>query len=288
MSSRKRVCVLISSYEGSDSALKEFDDLQQTPKWYFDPQDPMYQIETVPIKKATSYRTVRALVKSGNYDVFYNQCDGSRDEDRAGEDVIRALEEFQVPFTGARSRYYELSKPEMKMIAYYNRIRTARHAVLESAEEAEERCSGLRFPVIVKHVSGYSSIGMTKDCKCFTLEALKDRVERFVKEYQFALVEEFIEGDEATVLACADATQPDGVRVFHPVQVQFPEGDDFKHFDLKWQSFEGMEWKQVDSKDPALPQMLDMARKSFTQMMGGVGYGRIDVRIDRSTNEVVF
>ena len=51
---------------------------------------------------------------------------------------------------------------------------------------------------------------MTKDCKCTTLEELERYVDRFVAEYQFALCEEFISGDEVTVLACADSTQPAG------------------------------------------------------------------------------
>lgn len=283
-----RVCVLCSSYEGSDSELREFDNLRQTPEWYFEQNDPDYSFETVEIKKATSYRTIRALVKSEKYDIFYNQCDGAKDEDRAGEDVIRALEEFGVPFTASTSRCYELAKPDMKMIAHYAKIRSANHAVIEKPEETRERCAHLRFPVIVKHISGYSSIGMTKDCKCVSMDELAARVSRFVAEYQFALVEEFITGDEATVLACADSSQPDGIRVFHPVKVTFPEGDDFKHFELKWQAFDGMEWQRVDDDDPLLDEMLTITRKSFKEMMGGVGYGRVDLRIDRQANEVVF
>lgn len=283
-----RVCVLCSSYDGSESELKSFDDLRQTPEWYFSKEDTDAVFETVEVKKATSYRTVRALVKSGKYDVFYNQCDGAKDEDRAGEDVIRALEEFKVPFTASTSEFYELSKPDMKMMAYYAKIPSAQHAVIERCEETVERCAHLSFPVIVKHVSGYSSIGMTKDCKCENMQQLVNRVERFIKDYQAALVEEFITGDEVTVLACADSSQPDGIRVFHPVMVTFPEGDDFKHFDLKWQSFEDMGWVRVSEKDPALQQMLDITRKSFKEMMGGIGYGRCDLRIDRVKNQVYF
>lgn len=43
------------------------------------------------IKKATAYRQIRQLVMSGKYDVFYNQCDGAKDEDRAGVEVVQAL-----------------------------------------------------------------------------------------------------------------------------------------------------------------------------------------------------
>lgn len=285
-----RVCVLACSYSGSDSALKEYEeDLIQSPQHYFGEEDAGYTFHLELIRKATAYRQIRQLVKSGKYDVFYNQCDGAIEEDRAGVEVVQALEGFNVPYTGATSKYYEMSKPDMKMVCHYYGIETAKFAVLEPGDDVANLCAHLQFPVIVKHISGYSSVGMDKSCKVFSMAALVQRVEKFLAEFQFALVEEFIIGDEATVLACADATQPDGVRVFGPVQVTFPEGEDFKHFQLKWEAYDGMAWTPVPVEDPALPTMINMARKAFKRMMGGVGYGRIDVRIDRErNNRVVF
>lgn len=287
---RTRVCVLVCSYEGSDSALKAYEEnLTQTPQHFFEKDDAVYTFELHRIKKATAYRQVRQLVMSGMYDVFYNQCDGAKDEDRAGVEVVQALEEFRVPFTGAISKYYEMTKADMKLVAHYYGITTANHVVLEPGDDIESKCVGLRFPCIIKHISGYSSVGMDRTCKVVSMPELTRRAEAFMEEYQLALVEEFIVGDEATILACNDASQPDGVRVFAPVQVRFPPGEDFKHFELKWESYEGMEWQQVPLTDPALPSMMAMARKAFKRMMGGVGYGRIDVRINRCNNdEVVF
>lgn len=285
-----RVCVLACSYEDSESALKEYEgDLIQTPQHFFSDADKEdYVFELHLIKKATAYRQIRQLIMSKKYDVFYNQCDGAKDEDRAGVEVVQTLEEFNVPFTGAMSKYYEMTKPDMKMVAYYYHIKTANHALISVGDDVAKACENLCFPVIIKHMSGYSSIGMDKDCKVFTMEELVPRVHKFMEEYQFALVEEFIVGDEATILACNDASQPGGIRVFHPVMVNFPPGEDFKHFKLKWDSYEGMEWQLVPESDPALPVMMNMARNAFQRMMGGVGYGRIDVRINREKNEVVF
>lgn len=286
-----RVCVLVCSYEGSDSALKAYEgDLVQTPQHFFGEEDEgRYVFHLESVKKATAYRQIRQLVMSGMYDVFYNQCDGAKDEDRAGVEVVQALEEFQVPYTGATSKYYEMSKPDMKVVCHYYGITTAKHVVLEPGDDVAACCASLRFPVIVKHISGYSSVGMDRTCKVAAMPELVKRVAAFIEEYQFALVEEFVKGDEATVLACNDASEPDGVRVFHPVRVSFPPGEDFKHFELKWASYEGMEWKRVSDADPALPSMVDTARRAFKRMMGGVGYGRVDLRIDREDdNRVVF
>ncbi|ESL07666.1 hypothetical protein TRSC58_04641 [Trypanosoma rangeli SC58] len=268
-----RVCVLVCSYEGSDSELKEHEgELVQTPQHYFtetDSKDVVFTLEF--IKKSTAYRQIRQLVKSGAFDVFYNQCDGAIDEDKAGVDVVQALESFNVPFTGAISKYYELSKPEMKRMAHYCAINTAPYAVLESGDDVRKLCAALRFPLIIKHISGYSSVGMDKSCKVHTVDALEERVARFIEQYQIALVEEFIPGDEATILVCADATQPGGIRVFPPVMVQFPAGEDFKHFQLKWETYEGMNWRFVSEDDPALPDMICIAKTSFLHMSGGRG-----------------
>ena len=80
-----RVCVLNSSYEGSNSDMKEFEGgLIVSPAHFFDKSDTEYTFTQVPLKKATAYRQIRELVKSGKFDVFYNLCDGAKDEDRAG------------------------------------------------------------------------------------------------------------------------------------------------------------------------------------------------------------
>lgn len=284
-----RVCVLNASYEGSESAMKDYDDLDVGPHHYINPElgDTNFKFTVHHIKKATAYNQVRTLCKSGKYDVFFNMCDACLEEDRAGVEVVNTLEECQVPFTGAKSKLYELTKPDQKMIAYYNGILTPRFAYVECRAEAERKCPGLRFPLLIKHPSGYSSVGMTKDCKVHNMTDLLARLDLFLAEYQRALIEEFIVGDEATALVCADDSMPDGVRVFSPVMIDFPEGEDFKHFDLKWIAFEGMEWRPVPKDHKAYSKLIDCASKGFKQMLGGFGYGRVDVRID-SLGDVYF
>ncbi len=44
------------------------------------------------LKKATSTADLIKMVNSGKYDVYLNLCDGAWDEDRAGKDVVEALE----------------------------------------------------------------------------------------------------------------------------------------------------------------------------------------------------
>jgi D-alanine-D-alanine ligase-like ATP-grasp enzyme len=312
-----RVAVLTASYGDSDSILKKFDDFESSPAWFFtprwppqlaenkiekDPDSPNYNVgltaegadgpfefELVPLNKKSVFRDLRAIVKSGKFDVFFNLCDGAKDEDRAGEEVVRTLEELNVPFTGAPSWCYEPSKPEMKQIANFAGIKTARSTVVDKIEELEEKCAKLRFPVIVKHVSGYASIGMTPESKCKNMDALKKFAAAFIAEHNCALIEEFVTGIEATVLACADPTAEDGIRVYPPVAVDFPGGNgDFKYFALKWVNDSDMKWRAVSPTSPAYDKIVKVGRVAFKAILGGVGYGRSDVRIDENTGEVVF
>lgn len=50
-----------------------------------------YEWSTVPIHKARAVQQILALSRQG-YDLFMNLCDGAFDEDRAGKEVVEALE----------------------------------------------------------------------------------------------------------------------------------------------------------------------------------------------------
>eukprot|EP00731_Ephydatia_muelleri_P003281 Em0001g3281a len=139
-----------------------------------------------------------------------------KDEDRAGDDVAQALEEFNVPYTGVDMEQPQTTKPDMKMIAHYNNIKTPKFFVVEeipSAEELAQLASGLKYPLIVKHPDGHNSIGITRASKCWTLEELARAVTTLIDKYKCAMVEEFIVGDEVTVLAVAT---PNGTKVLYP------------------------------------------------------------------------
>lgn len=150
---------------------------------------------------------------------------------RPGKEVVETLERVGVPFTGALSHFYEPSKEAMKMVALYHGIKTANYAVCLSPEDARAAAARLSFPVIVKHCSGYSSIGMSRDSKCLDPAALQREVDRMVAEFGGALVEEYIAGREFTVLVSDDpANDADGRPVgpgapvaYQPVECVFPE-----------------------------------------------------------------
>jgi len=136
-----KICVLQSSYLLSDSPLKEDDDFLL----YIRPYLLEHEVEVADIHKATAVRQVRELVQQG-FDLFINLCDGAWDEDRAGIEVVQALERYNVPFTGATSDFYEPTREDMKRVCHNYGIGTPRHYFAMTEADSEEAAQSLRFP----------------------------------------------------------------------------------------------------------------------------------------------
>ncbi|KNH07200.1 hypothetical protein XU18_2097 [Perkinsela sp. CCAP 1560/4] len=193
----------------------------------------------------------------------------------------------------------------MKMQAFYSNIPVPDWTVLgnrfESINELQRKlcqldmaeCDDtsitdnhpLKYPMIVKHPHGFNSVGMTKESKCFTIQQLNQQVNKMVDCFHGALVEQFIDGDEVTVLALQTT---EGTKVLPPVKMRFCEGEDFKHFDLKWKTYDEIEWIPMDVDDPAYEEVMRIGKESFDVMLGGVGIARSDLRICRKQNKVYF
>jgi len=166
----------------------------------------------------------------------------------------------------------------MKMMAFYCGVKTPGFVFAYKDSDIETAVQELRFPLIVKHYNGYSSIGMTKNSRCKTPEQLQAEARRFIAEFGGALIEEFIEGREFTVLVSENPENPDAPIALLPIECIFSNGETFKHFDLKWKEFESIRW--VPCKDAALAERLrDLSRRIFVAL-NGTGYGRTDIRVD--------
>ncbi|KAL6052210.1 SET domain-containing protein-lysine N-methyltransferase, partial [Balamuthia mandrillaris] len=274
-----RICVLQSSYEGSNSPFSGVDPYSD-PASYFKNVKHDHHFEKVLVKKATAAQQIRDLARDGRFDVFINLCDGAFDEDRAGFEVVQLLERYGLAFTGANSKFYEPSKELMKMMAYYYDVNTAPFVFAYNEEDIKEAHQNLRYPMIVKHYNGYSSVGMTKDSRVNNEEELLCQARKMIEDYGGALIEEFIEGREFTVLVAENPDNELEPLVYTPVECKFSNGETFKHFDLKWKEYSGIKW--VSCTDEALSQKLKEMSQRIFLALGGVGYGRTDIRVNEA------
>jgi D-alanine-D-alanine ligase len=100
-----------------------------------------------------------------------------------------------------------------------------------------------------------------------------------IRRHGAALIEEYIDGIECTVLVAENSDDQKSPKVYPPVQYEFPESETFKHADLKWVDFEKMETFPVP--DEALADRLRDECAKFFVAMNQASFGRCDVRVDK-------
>jgi D-alanine-D-alanine ligase len=269
---RLRICLLTDAYDGSDSPVKEWD-IACDPT----PFMPEAEWTWVNLSKGTCVPRIMELARQG-FDVFFNLCDGSWDEDRPGIEVVQMLERLNLAFTGATSEFYDPSREAMKRVCHAWGIDTPGYVIARSARDVERAADVLRWPLIVKHPNSYSSIGITRESRVENVADLKAQWTRMRRAYGGALIEEFIEGKEYTVLVAEDPDDPLHPTTYTPVEWLFPDDETFQHFGLKWIDYLKLLGQAV--KDPELDAKLRDASSRFFLGLNGAGFARTDIRVD--------
>ncbi len=264
-----RICIL-------ESESTEENQMIQYPT-YISPYLPEHAFETHRIVLATAKEQVEALIKQ-NFDVFINLCDGAAGSGSAGIEVVQILERHGVAFTGADEPFYEPTRQQMKDVCKAKGINYPAYAFARSTSKLEKVCQHLKFPLIVKPASGYGSVGVLKSSKVYDFAALEVEVARILDKFPAALIEEFISGREFTVLIAENANDPQGPFVYPPIEFRFPEGEEFKHYDLKWFDYQGMSTHSVINE--ALVERLKHMAKGLFLGLKGRSYARCDIRMD--------
>src|SRR5208282_157090 len=133
----------------------------------------------------------------------------------------------------------------MKMVCHAAGVKFPAYVMARDLREVDRAVRELRFPMLVKHPQGYASAGIFRSSRVTDAEALRREAERTIAEYGAALIEEFIEGREFTVLVAEPRHADEEAWVLEPIEFLFPPGESFKHFDLKWKDYDLMETLRV-------------------------------------------
>lgn len=271
-----RVCVLQPDYRTSAVDYRHYDP----------PRDlsallPGATVDHVFLDKRTVFRRLQQLAADG-YDIFVNLCEGYLDWDVPSIDVIHALEQLGLPYTGPTPDLYDPAKPLMKYVAYASGVATPRHVLVSRERDVDAQLFGgrkpLSYPLFVKPAHAGDSRGIDDDALAHDAESLRRTVQRWLPEFPTLLVEEYIDGREFTVLVAAT---PDGdVRSFRPVEYVFGDGVHFKTYALKTSALHPDANRPVS--DEALVTRLSEAAERIFRGFRGVGYARLDFRQDAS------
>jgi D-alanine-D-alanine ligase len=248
--------------------------------WPCDPRpfypDAHWEVEC--LEKATSVKQVTRRIREG-FDLFFNLCDGAADQNTPGIEVVKTLEEHGVAFTGATSEFYEPSREAMKLACRAEGINTPDYVLARCEADVELAAHIMHFPMIVKHYSSYSSVDLSRRSRVCSPAGLRRQTRKIVRRHGAALIEEFIEGTECTVLVAENPDDPARPKTYTPIQYRFPEGETFKHADMKWVDFAKMAAFPID--DPMLDARLRDISARFFLALKGASFGRCDLRVGR-------
>lgn len=226
---------------------------------------------------------LRELKEHNEFDVYLNLCEGNEIDDTPGWtyqgiDVVRALEDLNMPYTGADPKFFDPTREEMQAAADANGVNFAKGYRVTNVEEAQRLVKNLRYPIMVKHPKSYGSTGMFRESRVDSPEQLAKQVERICGEFGAARMEEFIVGKEYNVLVVDNPDDLDNPIAYPPAELIFPPGEEFWHTDVKWDYNVPFDFKEVTDPD-LIPRLHDIAIRMY-KAMDGVAYGRCDIRMN--------
>jgi D-alanine-D-alanine ligase len=274
-----KVCVLQPDYADSAVPYQHFD-----PRRNLTPLLPGCAVDHLFLKKTIVYRQLREAAARG-YDIFVNLCEGYLDWDIPSLDVIWSMDLLNLPYTGPGTRLYDPSKALMKYVAYTQGVSFPAFVEAKVEADCEAALAQLRFPMFVKPAHAGDSLGIDGASRVTTEEQLRRQTAKVIREFGAALIEEYIDGREFTVLVAADPHTPFHPRTFQPIEFRFAEGPQFKTYELK------VEQHHPECNVPVTDREIDARLRAATRHIftgfEGEGYARLDFRMN-ANGELFF
>jgi D-alanine-D-alanine ligase len=268
-----KICVLQPSYHGSSCDYRHYDPRRNLSRLL-----PDHEFHHAFLNKASTFRQIRELRKQ-HFDVYVNLCEGYLDSDVPSLDVILALEHFDLPYTGPTPDLYDPPKHLMKLVAESEGVATPAYWLVETDQDIAAACSVLQFPLFVKPDCAGDSIGIDQDSLVQNVHELKHKAGALIEEYGAALIEEFVEGREFTVLVCADSNPAQRPLALRPLEFVFPPGERFKTYEMKVKQYHPE--CNIPCAESELAERLREAARRVFRGFSGEGYARMDFRLSK-------
>jgi len=238
--------------------------------------------------------------------IVINLCDGDELNGLPGVSVIEALEKNNLIYTGSDDYFYQITTSKIPMKEAFDRhkVPTPAWKVIHNGNsDVESLFKHIGQLLIVKPAISAGSMGLT------VKNVVSNPVEftSIVNEMQNGyhgwkldtggiFVEEFINGREFTVLLVGSSTHPEKIRFYPAVERVFheslPEKEQFLSFDRLWETYDketpvadnGSLYNYSEADSEFIPQLKEISLEAF-RAVGGMGYGRLDIRMDRQTGK---
>jgi D-alanine-D-alanine ligase len=261
-----------------------------------------------PVTLNTYERIIQEIAnerQNGEYfPVVLNLCDGDEINGAPGISVIHALDKKQLVYTGSDSYFYEITTSKIPMKRAFDDalIPTPKWEAITTPKIIPEKLfEDLNTPIIVKPAVSGGSLGVGVKNVVETEKELLTQVNKMFEGYrgwdlssQGIVAESFIDGPEYTIMIVGSHMQPEYAKIYPPVERVFhaslPAKEKFLSFDRLWEIYE------EESPMPQEENFYEYAIGNETTQMaiqkvawdayvavGGTGYTRVDVRIDKIT-----
>ncbi|HEU4988312.1 MAG: hypothetical protein KGL93_13865 [Gemmatimonadota bacterium] len=219
-------------------------------------------------------------LRKGRFDLVFNMCEGVDGVAALEPSVIAVLELLGLPYTGNSSFTTGLC---LRKHVVNTLLSEAGLPVPEFvAVRPGETVKSIGFPAICKPAAEDASIGIEQKSVVRTRRALLSRLEAMHERWNAVIVQRYVEGREVNVGVLGDQALPIAEIDFSGM----PKG--------KWRivSYRS-KWETGSDEDigtaprcPAdlAPELAEEIRRVALQAwraVGGHGYGRVDMRIDR-------
>jgi D-alanine-D-alanine ligase len=196
---------------------------------------------------------------------------------RYGEDgcMQGALELLNLPYTGSgvMASAIGMDKWRTKLLWRAAGLPTADWEILTAASDFAEAEKKLGLPIFVKPAREGSSIGMSKVTEAGTLKAA---YETAVEHDELVLAEKFINGAEFTVGILGATALP-------LIRLEPAKEKDFYDFEAKYLRNDTQYHCPAGLPDAQEMALRHMALDAF-RLIGGRGWGRVDVMLDSLGN----
>jgi len=306
-----KVWVLAPSVKTNDEQLNYYYDFNQSIEEYtrvFEKTKTSWQWQPVTLSDYQEIiREIQSELHHGLcFPVVLNLCDGDEVNGTPGISVVKLLELSGLVFSGADSYFYDTTTSKIPMKKAFDQYQVS-NAPWKEIQETNPSPAGifkrLGNPLIVKPAVSGGSLGVGIKNVVHSSAEMKQEVKKLFDGYRGwefgaggVIAEQFINGPEYTTLIVGSSDQPDQLiyyapveRVFHP---SLPDQEKFLSYERLWEIYEnepsmplqGNFYEYKSPADEVLEELENISKAAYLAVKGK-GYGRIDIRRDRSTGK---
>ena len=218
-------------------------------------------------------------IRRAKPDLAFNLCEGVDGAATLESSVIASLELLNVPYTGSGSWTTSacLRKNVVNTLLDSARLPVPRWGLARAGEPAPI----VGFPAICKPAAEDASLGVEQRSVVRSTRALVGRLAEMHEEWDEIVVQRFIAGREVNVGIVGDTVLPIAEIDFSAMPNRYWRIVSYRS---KWETGSDEDLGSVPTCPADLPQALtsELGRIALAawRVVGGTGYGRVDMRID--------